>query len=205
VWNEDAPREACGLFGVYAPGEDVARLTYFGLFALQHRGQESAGIAVSDGRRIRAYKDLGLVTRVFSEPVLQSLQGDIAVGHTRYSTTGSSTLRNVQPITCATEHGNIAVAHNGNLVNAHRLRAQLEAEGEQFEATNDSEVIVRLMARALEDGADIVDAIRAMMRRVQGAYSLAILTPTQLIGVRDPYGVRPLALGGSRNPTQSVR
>ena len=195
VWNEDAPREACGLFGVYAPGEDVARLTYFGLFALQHRGQESAGIAVSDGRRIRAYKDLGLVTRVFSEHVLQGLQGDIAVGHTRYSTTGSSTLRNVQPITCATEHGNIAVAHNGNLVNAHRLRAQLEAEGEQFESTNDSEVIVRLMARALEDGAHIVDAIRAMMRQVQGAYSLAILTPTQLIGVRDPYGVRPLALG----------
>ena len=96
MWNEDAPREACGLFGIYAPGEDVARLTYFGLFALQHRGQESAGIAVSDGRCIRAYKDLGLVTRVFSEPVLQSLQGDIAVGHTRYSTTGSSTLRVVQ-------------------------------------------------------------------------------------------------------------
>ncbi len=195
MWNEDAPREACGLFGVYAPGEDVARLTYFGLFALQHRGQESAGIAVSDGERIRAYKDLGLVTRVFTEPVLQSLQGYIAVGHTRYSTTGSSTLRNVQPITCSTEHGNIAVAHNGNLVNAHTLRAQLEAEGEQFESTNDSEVIVRLIARALESGADIVDAIRRMMAQVEGAYSLAILTPTQLIGVRDPFGVRPLCVG----------
>ena len=195
MWNDDSPREACGLFGVYAPGEDVARLTYFGLFALQHRGQESAGIAVSDGERIRAYKDLGLVTRVFTEPVLQSLQGYLAVGHTRYSTTGSSTLRNVQPITCSTEHGNIAVAHNGNLVNAHRLRAQLEAEGELFESTNDSEVIVRLIARALEADDDIVEAIRAMMRQVEGAYSLAILTPTQLIGVRDPFGVRPLSLG----------
>jgi amidophosphoribosyltransferase len=195
VWNHDSPREACGLFGVYAPGEDVARLTYFGLFALQHRGQESAGIAVSDGNRIRAYKDLGLVTRVFTEPVLQSLQGYIAVGHTRYSTTGSSTLRNVQPITCSTEHGNIAVAHNGNLVNAHLLRAQLEAQGEQFESTNDSEVIVRLIARALEHDDDIVHAIRAMMRQVEGAYSLAILTPTRLIAVRDPFGVRPLALG----------
>ncbi len=195
VYDHDTPREACGLFGVYAPGEDVARLTYFGLFALQHRGQESAGIAVSDGARIRAYKDLGLVTRVFTEPVLQSLQGYIAVGHTRYSTTGSSTLRNVQPITCPTEHGNIAVAHNGNLVNAHVLRAQLEAIGEQFETTNDSEVIVRLIARALDEGADIVSAIRQMMRQVEGAYSLAILTPTQLIGVRDPFGVRPLCLG----------
>ncbi|GIV08859.1 MAG: amidophosphoribosyltransferase [Fimbriimonadales bacterium] len=195
MWNDDAPREACGLFGVYAPGEDVARLTYFGLFALQHRGQESAGIAVSDGDRIRAYKDLGLVARVFTEPVLQSLQGHIAVGHTRYSTTGSSTLRNVQPITCSTEHGNIAVAHNGNLVNAHTLRAQLEAEGEQFESTNDSEVIVRLIARALESGAAIVDAIRQMMAQVEGAYALAILTPTQLIGVRDPFGVRPLCVG----------
>ncbi|MFN7016780.1 MAG: amidophosphoribosyltransferase [Fimbriimonadales bacterium] len=195
MWNDDAPREACGLFGVYAPGEDVARLTYFGLFALQHRGQESAGIAVSDGERIRAYKDLGLVTRVFTEPVLQSLQGHIAVGHTRYSTTGSSSLRNVQPITCSTEHGNIAVAHNGNLVNAHTLRTQLEAAGELFESTNDSEVIVRLIARALESGDDIVAAIRAMMAQVEGAYSLAILTPTQLIGVRDPFGVRPLCLG----------
>ncbi|MCS7191261.1 MAG: amidophosphoribosyltransferase, partial [Fimbriimonadales bacterium] len=195
MWNDDSPREACGLFGVYAPGEDVARLTYFGLFALQHRGQESAGIAVSDGERIRAYKDLGLVTRVFTEPVLQSLQGHIAVGHTRYSTTGSSTLRNVQPITCSTEQGNIAVAHNGNLVNAHRLRAWLEAEGEQFESTNDSEVIVRLIARALEAGEGIVEAIRQMMAQVEGAYSLAILTPTQLIGVRDPFGVRPLCLG----------
>ncbi|MCS7190663.1 MAG: amidophosphoribosyltransferase, partial [Fimbriimonadales bacterium] len=145
--------------------------------------------------RIRAYKDLGLVTRVFTEPVLQSLQGHIAVGHTRYSTTGSSTLRNVQPITCSTEQGNIAVAHNGNLVNAHRLRAWLEAEGEQFESTNDSEVIVRLIARALEAGEGIVEAIRQMMAQVEGAYSLAILTPTQLIGVRDPFGVRPLCLG----------
>jgi amidophosphoribosyltransferase len=183
-------REECGLFGIYAPGEDAARLTYFGLFALQHRGQESAGIAVSDGSTVRMYKDLGLVTRVFSEPILQSLQGHIAVGHTRYSTTGSSTLRNVQPLACPTLDGNIAIAHNGNLVNAHHLRAMLEKEGETFETTNDSEVILRLIARAYRG--DMVEAVRAMMQQVQGAYSLAILTPTQLIGVRDPFGIRPL-------------
>ncbi|MFQ3611388.1 MAG: class II glutamine amidotransferase, partial [Fimbriimonadales bacterium] len=191
--DQDTPREACGLFGIYAPGEDVARLTYFGLFALQHRGQESAGIAVSDGTHLRAYRELGLVTRVFTEPILQSLKGYIAVGHTRYATTGSSNLRNVQPITCSTVQGNIAVAHNGNLVNAHHLRAELEALGENFEATNDSEVIVRLIARNYRG--DIVSAIRAMMERVQGAYSLAILTPHQLIGVRDSFGVRPLCIG----------
>jgi amidophosphoribosyltransferase len=186
-------REECGLFGIYAPGEDAARLTYFGLFALQHRGQESAGIAVSDGKTVRMYKDLGLVTRVFTEPILQSLQGHIAVGHTRYSTTGSSTLRNVQPLACPTLDGNIAIAHNGNLVNAHRLRAMLEAEGEAFETTNDSEVILRLIARAHRG--DMVAAVRAMMGQVRGAYSLLILTPTQLIGVRDPFGIRPLCLG----------
>jgi len=186
-------REECGLFGIYAPGEDAARLTYFGLFALQHRGQESAGIAVSDGKTVRMYKDLGLVTRVFTEPILQSLRGHIAVGHTRYSTTGSSTMRNVQPLACPTLDGNIAIAHNGNLVNAHHLRALLEAEGEVFETTNDSEVILRLIARHYRG--DIIAAIRAMMRQVRGAYSLAILTPTQLIGVRDPFGIRPLCLG----------
>ncbi len=189
-------REECGLFGIYAPGEDAARLTYFGLFALQHRGQESAGIAVSDGSTVRMYKDLGLVTRVFSEPILQSLRGHIAVGHTRYSTTGSSTLRNVQPLACPTLDGNIAIAHNGNLVNAHHLRAALEKEGEVFETTNDSEVILRLIARAYRG--DMVAAIRAMMRQVRGAYSLAILTPTQLIGVRDPFGIRPLCIGRLR-------
>jgi amidophosphoribosyltransferase len=189
-------REECGLFGIYAPGEDAARLTYFGLFALQHRGQESAGIAVSDGSTVRMYKDLGLVTRVFSEPILQSLQGHIAVGHTRYSTTGSSTLRNVQPLACPTLDGNIAIAHNGNLVNAHHLRTMLEKEGETFETTNDSEVILRLIARAYRG--DMVEAVRAMMQQVQGAYSLAILTPTQLIGVRDPFGIRPLCIGRLR-------
>ena len=189
-------REECGLFGIYAPGEDAARLTYFGLFALQHRGQESAGIAVSDGRTVRMYKDLGLVTRVFSEPILQSLQGHIAVGHTRYSTTGSSTMRNVQPLACPTLDGNIAIAHNGNLVNAHHLRAALEKEGEAFETTNDSEVILRLIVRAYQG--DMVEAARAMMRQVRGAYSLAILTPTQLIGVRDPFGIRPLCIGRLR-------
>lgn len=191
--DSEAPKEACGIFGVYAPGEDVARLTYFGLFALQHRGQESAGIAVSDGRVVRMYKEMGLVARVFDEAILQLLKGSIAVGHTRYSTTGSSSLRNAQPIACSSQVGEIAVAHNGNLVNALQLRSELEAAGEIFESTNDSEVIARLIAT--EEAEEAVEAVAKAMTRLQGAYSLAILTPRQLIGARDPYGIRPLSIG----------
>src|SRR5579875_1315309 len=135
----DRPREECGVFGVYAPGEDVARLTYFGLFALQHRGQESAGIAVSDGERVKWYKEMGLVTQIFDERVMDQLHGDIAIGHTRYSTTGSSVLRNAQPLHCAWGDGTVAVAHNGNLINTEELRAEMEAEGIVFDGTNDSE------------------------------------------------------------------
>ncbi len=187
----DHPKEECGIFGVFGPLEDVARLTFFGLFALQHRGQESAGIAVSDGTVVRMHKEMGLVSQVFDEHILSELPGYIAIGHTRYSTTGSSMLRNAQPITCSSQVGDIAVAHNGNLVNAQQVRRELEDEGIVFDTTNDSEVIARLIAT---HPGNIIEAVRAMMRRVQGAYSLAILTPTQLIGVRDPYGVRPLCL-----------
>jgi amidophosphoribosyltransferase len=184
---------------VYAPGDDVARLTYFGLFALQHRGQESAGIAVSDGQQIRCHKEMGLVTQVFDEGVLQSLPGSMAIGHTRYSTTGSSVLCNAQPIVVHTPHGSIAVAHNGNIVNTRQLRGELEAEGIRFESTNDSEVIARcigsLSTRCAGTRGDVVAAVRETMRRVRGAFSVVVLTNDGVIAFRDPNGVRPLCLG----------
>jgi amidophosphoribosyltransferase len=193
VEPDDHLREECGVFGVYAPGDDVSRLCYFGLFALQHRGQESAGIAVADSRSIACHKDMGLVSQVFDEPTLLGLRGHAAIGHTRYSTTGSSILCNAQPIVVETAHGPIAVAHNGNIVNTRELRGELEAEGIRFESTNDSEVIARCIG-SLHRGA-IVDAVRETMQRVRGAYSVVVLTPDKLLAFRDPNGVRPLCLG----------
>jgi amidophosphoribosyltransferase len=192
-WERDNPKEECGVFGIFAPGQEVARITFFGLFALQHRGQESAGIAVSDGRKLHVHKDMGLVTQVFDEATIQSLPGISAIGHTRYSTTGSSVLCNAQPIAGASRVGDIAVAHNGNLVNTRTLRAELEAEGCHFETSNDSEVIAQLLAH-LHTGC-IEETVTQAMKRLQGAYSLVVLTHDKLIGVRDAYGVRPLCLG----------
>jgi amidophosphoribosyltransferase len=191
--DADTPKEECGVFGVYAPGENVAKLTYFGLFALQHRGQESAGIAVSDGKTIRMRKDMGLVQQIFNEEVLASLPGFIAIGHTRYSTTGSSVLRNAQPLHCVWGGGTLAVGHNGNLINAQELRAELEAGGVPFESTNDSEVIARLIAS--QDTESLEEAVARTMFRLEGAYSVVILSEDTLIGVRCPYGVRPLSIG----------
>jgi amidophosphoribosyltransferase len=192
-WESDKPKEECGVFGIFAPTEEVARITFFGLFALQHRGQESAGIAVSNGRNIKVIKKMGLVTQIFDEKTIKRLRGISAIGHTRYSTTGSSILCNAQPIQSTSVVGDIAVAHNGNLVNTRTLRAELEAEGCKFETTNDSEVIAQLLAKT-HNGC-IEETVRQAMLRLQGAYSLVILTPDKLIGVRDPYGVRPLCLG----------
>ena len=192
-WEQDTPKEECGVFGIFAPGEEVARITFFGLFALQHRGQESAGIAVSNGRQLRIHKDMGLVTQVFDEDVIKSLPGISAIGHTRYSTTGSSVLCNAQPLSCFSEFSEIAVAHNGNLVNTNSLREELLAEGCVFETTNDSEVIAQLLAR-LHKGC-IEETVQEAMTHLQGAYSLVVLTPDKLIGVRDPYGIRPLCIG----------
>ncbi len=191
--RDDAPREECGVFGIYAPGEDVARLTYFGLFALQHRGQESAGIMVSNGSQVKWYKEMGLVTQIFDERTLSQLQGHIAIGHTRYSTTGSSVLQNAQPLHCAWGDGTVAVAHNGNLINTEELRAEMEAEGIPFETTNDSEVIARMIAT--QQDKSLEDAVAHTMTRLHGAYSVAILTEDTLIGIRDPVGNRPLCLG----------
>jgi amidophosphoribosyltransferase len=190
---DDAPHEECGVFGVYAPGTDVARLTYFGLYALQHRGQESAGIMVSNGKRLKWYKEMGLVNQVFDERVLSQLQGHIAIGHTRYSTTGSSVLRNAQPLHCAWGSGTVGVAHNGNLINAEELRNELEAKGVVFETTNDSEIIARLIGTC--ENCTLEDAVAYTMSRLRGAYSVAVLTEDTLIAFRDPYGVRPLSLG----------
>lgn len=186
-------REECGVFGVFAPGKDVARLSYFGLFALQHRGQESAGMAVANGDSILVFKDLGLVTQVFNPKMLASLKGHLAVGHVRYSTTGSPFWENAQPVYETTKSGGLALAHNGNLLNAASLRRQLEEKGETFRSTTDTEVIAKLIAKV--DTLQIEEAIREVAPALKGAYSLVILTESQLIGVREPYGIRPLALG----------
>lgn len=196
AWHDDRAKEECGVVGVYVPDEDVARLAFFGLFALQHRGQESAGIAVSDGEKVRMHKDMGLVSTVFTEDILASLPGQMAIGHNRYSTTGASVKRNAQPIYCVSSIGEIAVAHNGNLINTEELRAELEAEGERLESTADSEVIARLIVKHLHLGPE--NAVAATMAKLQGAYSVAVLTPKLLLGFRDPNGVRPLVVGKLR-------
>ncbi|MCS7310820.1 MAG: amidophosphoribosyltransferase [Armatimonadetes bacterium] len=191
----DRPREECGVFGIYAPGEDVARITFFGLYALQHRGQESAGIAVSDGERVLVHKEMGLVSQVFDEETLGYLRGHIAIGHTRYSTTGSSILRNAQPVICDSPLGTLAIGHNGNLVNAASLRLRLQESGVHFHGTSDSEIIARLLAGELAENRDPLEAMRQVMQQISGAYSLVALTPQHLIAARDPHGVRPLCLG----------
>ncbi|HEX6122842.1 MAG TPA: amidophosphoribosyltransferase [Ktedonobacterales bacterium] len=189
----DRPREACGVFGIYAPGEDVARITYFGLYALQHRGQESAGIATADGAALALHRQMGLVAQAFTEDDLASLHGHIAIGHTRYSTTGASRIENAQPIMLESALGPFALAHNGNLTNALTLRQRLLAQGARLASTSDTELIAHLLARA--PGADYVEKLRAVMPELEGAYSLVLLTPEAVLGIRDPHGVRPLSLG----------
>jgi amidophosphoribosyltransferase len=194
--ESDKPREACGVFGIYAPGEDVARMTYFGLYALQHRGQESAGIAVGDGERIRCHKAMGLVGEVFSGEVIDRLQGRVALGHVRYSTTGESAVENAQPLVFHYRQGMIALGHNGNLTNYGELHRSLAGEGTVFQTTTDSELIVSLLARATRD--NLAEGILKTMSLLKGAYSLAVITENRLYGVRDPMGVRPLCLGRYR-------
>lgn len=186
------PKHYCGVFGVFGH-PNAAEITYYGLYALQHRGQESAGIVTSDGKAFHAHKGMGLVSQVFKGNILQELPGDIAIGHTRYSTTGSSHLRNAQPLTVDCARGQIAIAHNGNLTNAYHLREELEAKGSIFQTTVDSEIILHLMAQPSHngDGNNLLHAIR----RIEGAYSLVLMTEKELIGVRDPHGFRPLCLG----------
>lgn len=190
----DHLHEECGIFAIWAPGEDVARITYFGLFALQHRGQEGAGIAVSNGENLLIHKDMGLVTQVFrDETTLEALKGRSAIGHTRYSTTGSNVFCNTQPLVTPSRWGPLAVAHNGGLVNALQIRRDLEACGVKFETTNDTEVIGRLIANSLHD--NLEEAIAEAMMTVRGAYSVVMLTEKTLYAFRDSYGVRPLCVG----------
>lgn len=186
-------QDECGVFGIRSGGDDVARLSFFGLFSLQHRGQESAGIASTDGNSIRMHRDMGLVTQIFQEETLSALKGHMAIGHTRYSTTGSSILRNVQPMKCECDFGEVALAHNGDLVNAAELRHELMAQGIELETTNDSEVIIKLIASS--GACNIEDAIAYAMGKIRGAYAVVVLTNDRLIGFRDPFGIRPLSIG----------
>ncbi len=182
----------CGVFGIYAADRDVARLTYFGLFALQHRGQESAGISVTDGRRITTVRELGLVAQVFDEGTLETLQGFAALGHTRYSTTGSSAWQNAQPVVRHREGRSVALGHNGNLTNTTELRDELEAEGIQFETTSDTEVIAALIC---DHAGSLIEGVQLAMSKITGAFAAIVMDETQMIGFRDPDGIRPLVLG----------
>lgn len=185
--------ESCGVFGIYSPDEDVARLTFFGLFALQHRGQESSGIATANGKKISIYTGMGRVSSVFSEDSLSRLTGHIAIGHNRYSTSGSSRAANAQPIIVGNGDTAIAIAHNGNIVNAGYLQKELVDSGYTFHSGTDTEVIANLILSSPEK--DLVSKIQYAMRRLQGAYSLVLITSGELYAVRDPFGVRPLCMG----------
>jgi amidophosphoribosyltransferase len=190
----DKPREECGVFGIYAPGQDVARLTYYGLYSLQHRGQESAGIAVADGRNIVLHKEMGLVAEVFSEERLSNLKGRLAIGHVRYSTTGASHPVNAQPLVFYCGNGMLGLAHNGNLSNGLSLRRELLEAGAVFQTTTDSEVLVNLIAR-LNGHDNLPAAIHECMAKVEGAYTIVLLTEDKIYAARDPYGFRPFCLG----------
>jgi len=186
------PKESCGVFGVFGH-KDAAKLTYFGLYALQHRGQESTGIVTSTGKSIYEHKGMGLVPEVFNETNLNELHGHIAVGHVRYSTTGSSVAKNAQPFVVSHSGNTLAIAHNGNLTNARKLRNDLEKKGSIFQTTMDSEIIVHLLARNIQKGLE--EAMVQTVSQIQGAYSCVLMTKEKLIAFRDPNGFRPLSLG----------
>jgi len=190
--SRDGPRDECGVFGVFAPGSEVSRLAYFALYALQHRGQESAGIAASENGHIMTVRDVGLVSQVFDESKLKALTGEMAIGHVRYSTTGSSAWENAQPV-YRSDHRQLALAHNGNLINAVELHSELSDQGVQFRSTSDSEIIAALLST--HEAETIEEALADVMPRLQGAFSTVVMTPTGVIGFRDGAGMRPLALG----------
>jgi len=191
--HSDAWKDKCGVFGVYAPGEDVARLTFYGIYALQHRGQESAGIASGDGQSLHVRTGMGLVSQVFEEHDLGHLPGHVAIGHTRYSTTGSSRSENAQPVRVEGTNGELAIGHNGNLLNADVLRDDMEDGGTDFETSTDTEVAARLLANA--PGRSWLERAANTMKVLSGAYCFVAVTPDSLIAMRDPYGVRPLSIG----------
>src|SRR3954463_9901641 len=190
--DREGPRDECGVFGVYAPGHDVARLAYFGLYALQHRGQESAGIATCEGGHITTLREAGLVSQVFDEEKLRALAGDMAIGHVRYSTTGGGSWENTQPV-WRDDGREVALAHNGNLTNAVELYNDLRERGLRFRGTSDSEIMAALLS--VEEARPIENAVEAVMPRLEGAYSTVVMTKRAVVAFRDPHGVRPLALG----------
>lgn len=192
IIGDGRPKDACGVFGIYGH-EEASRLTYLGLYALQHRGQESAGIVTSDGKTLKVHKAMGLVSEVFNEKVLKDLTGSIAIGHVRYSTTGSSMIENAQPLMVGCGKGDLSIGHNGNLVNARELREKLERKGSIFQTTVDSEIFLHLIAHSSAESRE--EALIEALKQVRGAYTLVILWEDELIGVRDPNGFRPLCLG----------
>lgn len=201
--GDDTPREECGVFGVWAPGEDVSKLTYFGLFALQHRGQEGAGIAVGDHEQVVVFKDIGLVSQIFDEPTLGALQGDVAIGHTRYSTAGNNSWDNVQPMYRVSPNGtDVALAHNGNLTNYVELQREaverklVPADGVEGQgSSSDTAVVSALLADAIRDDVTLLDSARQLLPRVKGAFCFMVTDGKTLYAARDPHGVRPLCLG----------
>ena len=190
--DREGPRDECGVFGIFAPEHDVARLTYFALYALQHRGQESAGIATCEGRHITTLRETGLVSQVFDEGHLSALAGDMAIGHVRYSTTGSGGWENTQPV-WRDDGRELALGHNGNLTNAVELWNELREQGIEFRGTSDSEILAALISSSPEER--IEDAVAGVIPRLRGAFSTAVMTKDAVLAFRDPYGVRPLALG----------
>ena len=195
--GDDKLREECGVMAVYGH-PDAARQVYLGLYALQHRGQESAGIASANGQHLSNIKGMGLVSEIFTDDVLAKLHGEMAIGHTRYSTTGDSALLNAQPIRVDSTKGLIAIAHNGNLVNLGNMRAKLQREGAYFQTTSDSEIIVQLIAYSKANA--LVDAIAESLAQVEGAFSIVMMTRDRIFAARDPRGFRPLSMGRIHNP-----
>ena len=199
-WRPEKLHEECGVFGIYDnDGLDCAKICYYALYALQHRGQESCGIAVNDDGNIICHKDMGLVPEVFNDTILSHLQGQIAVGHVRYSTTGSSYRENAQPLVSKYKKGSLTIAHNGNLINAAELRNEFEENGAIFQTTNDSEIIAYVTAKERIACHSIEEAVSRMMKVIKGSYALVVMSPRKLIGCRDPYGIRPLCLGKLEN------
>ncbi|HEX7530934.1 MAG TPA: hypothetical protein VF333_07315, partial [Pyrinomonadaceae bacterium] len=194
---DDKLREECGVVAIHGH-PDAARMTYLGLYALQHRGQESAGIATADGQHLANIKGMGLVSEIFTDDVLQKLPGDMAIGHTRYSTTGDSALLNAQPIRVDSTKGLIAIAHNGNLVNLGNVRSRLERDGAYFQTTSDSEIIVQLIAHSRSG--TLVDCIADSLGQIEGAFSIVMMTRDRIFAARDPRGFRPLSMGRIKNP-----
>ncbi|MDQ2087374.1 amidophosphoribosyltransferase [Herbivorax sp. ANBcel31] len=195
-FREDKLNEECGIFGLFKKkGDDAARAAYYALYALQHRGQESCGIAVNANENLLFHRDMGLVPEIFSEKVLDKLEGNVAIGHVRYSTAGESIRENSQPMVIKYRNGKLALAHNGNLVNSNEIRDRFEEDGVIFQSTIDSEIILNLISRFRVSSSGIEEAIEKTMGEIKGSYALAILTPRRLIGVRDPLGIRPLCIG----------